>query len=86
MLLRKVVAVEHPFVSGSTCWEGIAATLQKDLPGKLAKVTVRTLRERATNLIEAFLNADTRQWKQGGTEEEFNEKEQLLESLRNRFE
>ena len=77
MLLRKVVAVEHPFVRGSTCWKGIGATLQKDLPGKLAKVTVRTLRERVANLIEAFLNADTRQRKQSGTEEEFKEKEQL---------
>ena len=86
LLLREVVAVEYPFVRGSACWEDIAATLQKDLPAKFAKVTARTLRERATNLMEAFLNADTRQRKQSGTEEDFKEKQLLLESLRDKFE
>ena len=86
MLLREVVAVEHPFVRGSTCWEDIAATLQKYVPAKFAKVSARTLRERANNLMEAFLNADTRQRKQSGTEEEFKEKQLLLESLHDRFE
>ena len=36
----EVVTVEHPFVPGSTCWEAIAATLQKELPAIFAKVTV----------------------------------------------
>ena len=85
LLLREVVAVEHPFVRGSSCWEDIAATLQKDFPTKFAKVTARTLRERATNLLEASLSADARQRKQSGTEKEFREKEQLLESLREKF-
>ena len=85
LLLREVVAIEHPFVRGSTCWEDIATTLQKELPTKFAKVTARTLRERVTNLMEAFHKADSRQRKQSGTEEEFEEKQQLLESLRERF-
>ena len=59
------------------CWDDIAATLLKDFLAKFGKITVRTLRERATNLMEAFLSADVRQRKQSGTEEEFKEKEQL---------
>ena len=84
LLPREIEAVEHPFVHGSSCWEDIAATLQKDFPMKF--VTARTLREHATSLMEAFLSADARQHKQSGTEEEFREKEQLLESLREKFE
>ena len=86
LLPREIEAVKHPFVHGSSCWEDIAATLQKDFPTKFAKVTARTLRERATNLLEASLSADARQRKQSGTEKEFREKEQLLESLREKFE
>ena len=85
LLLREVVAVEHPFVRGSTCWEEIASTLQKELPAKFATITARTLRERATNLMESFLNADAGQRKQSGTEEEFKVKQLLLESLRDIF-
>ena len=85
LLLRKVVAVEHPFVCSLTCWEDIAATLQKELPAKFSKDTAQTLREHATNLMEAFLYADTRQHKQSGTEEEFEEKQLFLDSLREKF-
>jgi hypothetical protein len=35
--------------------------------------------------MEAFLKADTKQRKQSGTEEEFKEKEELMESLREKF-
>lgn len=59
------------------CWDDIAATLLKDFLAKFGKITARTLRERATNLMEAFLSADVRQRKQSSTEEEFKEKEQL---------
>ena len=85
LMLHEVVAVEHPFISGSSCWEDIASTLQKDFPAKCAKVTVRTLREHAINLMEAFLSAHARQRKQSGTEEQIKEKEQLHESLREKF-
>ena len=37
-------------------------------------------------LMETFVNADTRQRKQSGTEEEFKAKQLLLESLHDRFE
>ena len=60
-------------------------TLQKELPANFSKVTVLTLRERATNLMEAFLYTDARQPKQSGTEEEFKEKQLLFESLREKF-
>ena len=43
LMLHEVVAVEHPFICGSSCWEDIASTLQKDFPAKCAKVTARTL-------------------------------------------
>ena len=82
LLLREVVVVEHPFVRSSTCWEDIAATLQKELPAKFSKFTAQTLREHATNLMKAFLYADARQHKQSGTEEEFEEKQLFLDSLR----
>ena len=85
LLLHEVVAVEHPFVRSSSCWVDISATLQKDFPTKFAKVTAQTLRERVTNLMEAFLSTDARQRKQSGTEEEFREREQLLESLREKI-
>ena len=79
MLLREVAAVEHPFVRGSTCWEDmIAATSQKYVSAKFAKVSARTLRERANHLMEAFLNADTRQRKQSGTIEELKESSYYL--------
>ena len=80
MLLREVVTVEHTFVRGSTCWEDIAAALQKELPAKFAKVIAGTLQERATNLMEAFLFANTRQHKQSGAEESIK-KQLLFESL-----
>jgi hypothetical protein len=35
--------------------------------------------------MEAFLKADTKQQKQSGTKEDFKKKEELLESLRDRF-
>ena len=37
-LLREVLAVEHPFVHGSTCWEDIAATFQKELPANFQRL------------------------------------------------
>ena len=82
LLLREVVAVEHPFVRSLSCWVDISATLQKDFPTKFA---AQTLRKSVTNLMEAFLSADTRQRKQSGTEKEFREREQLLESHREKF-
>ena len=40
LLLREVVAVEHPFVRGSTSWEDIATTLQTELPTKFSKLVL----------------------------------------------
>ena len=85
LLLRELAAVEQPFVRGATCWETIASNLMEEFPDRFSKITARFLRERATNLMEAFLKADTKQRKQSGTEEDFKEKEELLESLRDRF-
>ena len=85
LLLRELAAVEQPFIRGATCWETIASNLMEEFPDKFGKITSRFLRERATNLMEAFLKADTKQCKQSGTEEDFKEKEELLESLRDKF-
>ena len=57
----------------------------EEFSDRLSKITAHFLRERATNLMEAFLKADTKQRKQSGTEEDFKEKEELLESLRDWF-
>ena len=85
LLLRELAAVESPFIRGASCWEAIATNLMEEFPEKFGKITARFLRERATNLMEAFLKADTKQRKQSGTEEEFKEKEELMESLREKF-
>ena len=85
LLLRELAAVEQPFVRGTTCWETIALNLMEDFPDRFSKITAHFLRERATNLMEAFLKADTKQQKQSGTEKDFKEKEELLESLKDRF-
>ena len=73
LMLHEVVAVESAFIHRSSCWEDIASTLQRDCLAKFAKVTAQTVREDATNLMEAFLSADTRQHKQNGTEDKFKE-------------
>ena len=37
------------------------------------------------NLMDSFIKSDAKQMKQSGTEDQFKEKQQLLESLRNRY-
>ena len=63
LFLREVVAEDHPFVRGATCWERIAVNLQENVPARFAKVTARTLRERAFNLMEPYIKEDSRQRK-----------------------
>ena len=52
LLLCEVLAVKHPFVRRSSCWEDIAVTLQSDVSTNFTKVTACTLRECATNLTD----------------------------------
>ena len=74
LLLREVVSFEHPFVRRATCWEDIASALQAEFPQKFRKITARTLRERAHNLMDSFVKSDAKQRKQSGTEEELQGK------------
>ena len=85
LLLRELVALEHPFVRASPCWDEIADRLQQAFPDKFARVTARTRRERAQNLMDVYVKEDNRQRKQSGVETDFKEKEGLLESLREKF-
>ena len=75
-MLCEVVAVQHPIICESFCWEDMASTLQRDFPLKFAKGHCPNSKGA---LIETFLAPTRGSIKQSGTEEDF--KEQLLESL-----
>jgi hypothetical protein len=83
LLLREIVSLEQSFVRGATCWEEIACTLQKEFPQKFGKMNAHTLRERDQYKTKwnCFIKSDAKQRKQSGTEDEFKEKGELLESL-----
>lgn len=77
MLLRAVVS-NNPFsVNTQKPWDLIAAELQIYLPG----VTPRCCRERAMRLLKMFKEEDRGNLRKSGTEEQYAEKEQLLQEL-----
>lgn len=81
-LLKEVVSAlrEKPFSRGSAAWGTISDFLTKT-DQKWKTVSIRTLRERTILIVKDYIKEDNYRRKQSGSSEEFDEKDQLLESV-----
>lgn len=87
VLLREVVAIEDIFSKPQTSiyWSKIAANVAKVNP-RMAGTTPRACKERAEKLVRQFRTEDNWKARQSGTDEEYGEKERLLDEALSLFE
>ena len=85
LLLREVTVHEQPFARASPTWEEVAANLS-DNCDRLRGITARAAKERTVTPIKSYITDDNKLKKMSGTDEQYTEKQSLLEDLRQRYE
>ena len=85
LLLREVTVHEQPFARASPAREEVAANLS-DNCDRLRGITARAAKERTVTPIKSYITDDNKLKKMSGADEQYTEKQSLLEDLRQRYE
>ena len=85
LLLCKVTVYEELFARASPAWEEVAPNLS-DNCDCLRGITARAAKERTVTLIKSHITDDSKLKKMSGTDEQYTDKQSLLEDLRQRYE